>query len=184
MAINQSANSGTAGGKEHAALIQQVASILAAKGMRLITAESCTGGLVAASLTDIAGSSNWFEGAFVSYRLTAKTRMLGVPQSTLDEHGAVSEPTARAMAEGALHNSAADISVSITGIAGPEGGDVLSPVGTVWFAWGMRTGTSHGQRTETVRCPQTARHQLSGNRTQIRQQAVVIALQGVIDLLS
>ena len=148
---------------------------LAAKGRRLISAESCTGGLLAASLTEIPGSSTWVEGAFVTYTLQAKQRLLGVPEALLDRYGAVSEPVARAMAEGALHNSDADVSVAITGIAGPDGGDVIHPVGTVWFAWAVRNGT--------IQCVQTAEHDLAGDRTTVRHAAVAIALQGVLALL-
>jgi nicotinamide-nucleotide amidase len=101
-------------------LIKQVANALVERDFRLITAESCTGGMVASELTSIPGSSDWFEGAFVTYRLTAKERMLGVPASLLERFGAVSEPTARAMAEGALSASDAQISVAITGVAGPD----------------------------------------------------------------
>ena len=157
-------------------LIESIAARLTTTGRTLISAESCTGGLVAACLTEQPGSSNWFEGAFVTYRLSAKRQMLGVTADLLDQHGAVSEPVARAMAEGALKNSQADLSVAITGVAGPDGGDVLLPVGTVWFAW--------AQRAPAIRCVQSARHQLSGNRQAIRLAAVDIALQGVLELIS
>lgn len=157
------------------ALAETIARTLGGRGLKLVTAESCTGGLVAAYLTGLPGSSNWFEGAFVTYRLSAKVQMLGVPQALLDRHGAVSEPTARAMAEGALNHSAADLAVAITGIAGPEGGDVLLPVGTVWFAWAMRL--------PAVRCVQTAHHELPGSRPEVRAEAVRIALEGVLSLV-
>jgi nicotinamide-nucleotide amidase len=156
-------------------LAEQAGQALTAKGWRLISTESCTGGLLAATLTEIAGSSDWFEGAFVTYRLTAKTTMVGVSSKLLDTHGAVSEPVARAMAEGALANSKADIAVSITGVAGPGGGDVVSPVGTVWFGFAIREDNA-------IRCVQTAEHHLSGNRRLVRQQAVNIALEGVLAL--
>ncbi|MGE0626005.1 MAG: CinA family protein [Pseudomonadales bacterium] len=155
-------------------LAVDVGSALLARGWRLVSAESCTGGLLAARLTEIPGSSSWFEGAFVTYRLSAKTDMVGVATEILDRHGAVSEPTARAMAEGALAASSADISVAITGIAGPDGGDVVSPVGTVWFGWAIREGE--------IRCVQTAEHHLAGSRQAVRSQAVEIALEGVLAL--
>ncbi len=153
-------------------LAREIGQGLVDRGWRLVSTESCTGGLLAATVTEIAGSSDWFEGAFVTYRLSAKTAMVGVSPELLEKHGAVSEPVARAMAEGALHRSDADIAVSITGIAGPGGGDVVSPVGTVWFGWAIREGTA-------IRCVQTAEHHLSGNRQVVRLAAVTIALQGV-----
>jgi len=155
-------------------LPERVGRALTGSGLRLISAESCTGGLLAARLTEVAGASAWFEGAFVTYRLTAKVDMLGVTQTGLARHGAVSEPTARGMAEGALHNSSADVSVAITGIAGPDGGDVITPVGTVWFGWALRQGG--------IRCVQTAEHHLAGDRQVVREQAVRIALEGVLEL--
>ena len=156
-------------------LAAETGRALTGKGWRLISAESCTGGLLAATMTEIAGSSEWFEGAFVTYRLSAKTAMVGVSKEMLASHGAVSEPVARAMAEGALANSNADIAVSITGIAGPDGGDVVSPVGTVWFGWAIREDSA-------IRCVQTAEHHLSGNRQTVRAQAVKVALEGVLAL--
>src|SRR6056297_1112250 len=113
-------------------LIESVAQGLLDRRLTLVTVESCTGGMIAAELTGIPGSSAWLEGAFVTYRLSAKIRMVGVAQTTLDRYGAVSEPTAREMAEGALAACDAGISVSVTGVAGPDGGDLLAPVGTVW----------------------------------------------------
>lgn len=159
-----------------ATLAAEVAARLRDRNWRLIAAESCTGGLLAAALTALPGSSNWFEGSFVTYRLSAKEQMLGVSTQMLQRHGAVSEPVARAMAEGALHNSSADISVSITGIAGPEGGDVRLPVGTVWFGWGLRL--------PEIQCAQTATHRLPGDRQQIRLAAVAVALRGILELTS
>ena len=116
---------------------------LSARGWRIATAESCTGGLVAAALTDVAGSSEVFDRGFVSYSYPSKVAMLGVPQLLLTEHGAVSEPVARAMAEGALAASEADVAVAVTGVAGP-GASGLKPEGLVWFA----TATAAGVRTE------------------------------------
>jgi nicotinamide-nucleotide amidase len=108
------------------------------RGLRLATAESCTGGLVAALLTEIAGASDVVERGFVTYSNAAKHELLGVPQDMLAEHGAVSAPVARAMAEGALGRSAADVSVAITGVAGPGGGSAAKPVGLVHFAAARR----------------------------------------------
>jgi len=153
-------------------LIEQIAEQLLAADLRLVTAESCTGGLVAATLTAVPGSSDWFEGAFVTYRLSAKTRMIGVSAEQLERYGAVSEPTARAMAEGALAASDATVSVAITGVAGPAGGDPVTPVGTVWFAWAVKR--------PTPRCVQTSCFTLDGDRNSIRTQAVQIALDGVL----
>nr|WP_241013691.1 CinA family protein [Pandoraea nosoerga] len=139
--------------------------------LMLASAESCTGGLVAAAITDISGSSNWFERGFVTYSNQAKTEMIGVPPELIDRHGAVSEPVARAMAEGALLNSRAQISVSITGVAGPGGGTADKPVGMVCFAWSNRLSTI----VET-------KH-FKGDRTQVRSQAAQHALRGILELL-
>lgn len=120
---------------------EQVARVarwaLAAK-YRIVTAESCTGGWIAKSFTDAAGSSRWFECGYVTYSNAAKVRDLGVTPRTLDVHGAVSEPTVREMAVGALRVSAADVSIAVSGIAGPDGGTAEKPVGTVWFCVGRR----------------------------------------------
>ncbi len=156
-------------------LIASVSSDLLRNDFSLITAESCTGGMIAAELTSISGSSEWFEGAFVTYRLSAKRRMIGVRQETLDEFGAVSEPTAREMAIGALNASDAQVSVSVTGVAGPDGGDLVAPVGTVWFAWAVKN-------PEPL-CVQTSRHDFSGSRDAVRTQAVRIALEGISRIL-
>lgn len=116
------------------ALAESVLAAARAKKLRIVTAESCTGGLVAGALTEIAGSSDVFERGFVTYSNTAKIEEVGVPEATLRAHGAVSEATARAMAEGALRHAHADISVAITGVAGPSGGSPEKPVGLVHFA--------------------------------------------------
>jgi nicotinamide-nucleotide amidase len=118
----------------------QVLDVFRARGLKIVTAESCTGGLVAAALTDIAGSSDVVDRGFVTYSNEAKEAMLGVPAATLKRHGAVSGQTAAAMAEGALKNSLADVSVAITGIAGPGGGTKQKPVGLVYFAAASRDG--------------------------------------------
>jgi nicotinamide-nucleotide amidase len=139
--------------------------------LMLATAESCTGGMVATAITDISGSSGWFERGFVTYSNLAKTEMIGVPAALIEQHGAVSEPVARAMAEGALRNSRAQISVAITGVAGPAGGSDAKPVGTVSFAWSNRLHTS----VET--------HLFKGDREHVRAQAAAHALRGLLELL-
>lgn len=151
----------------------QVGALLKAHGLMLATAESCTGGGVAQLITEVAGSSAWFECGFVTYSNRSKQQLLDVSPATLTQHGAVSEATVREMVRGALARSNADVALSVSGIAGPEGGSAEKPVGTVWFAWGYRQGAC------------TARvHQLRGSRAQIRAQAVTIAMQGVVELLS
>ncbi|MEX1082555.1 MAG: CinA family protein [Halofilum sp. (in: g-proteobacteria)] len=151
-------------------LAHRVGAVLFARGWRLVTAESCTGGGVAQAVTDIAGSSAWFECGFVTYSNAAKHRMLGVSDDTLRQFGAVSSATAEAMATGALTHSEADLAVAITGIAGPGGGSDAKPVGTVWFAWAVR---GHP--------PEACCEQLNGDRVAIRDAAIRIALEGVAD---
>jgi nicotinamide-nucleotide amidase len=111
---------------------------LAMRGLRIVTAESCTGGLVAKLLTDTPGSSAWMDRGYVVYSNQAKEDLLGVHRTILEKHGAVSEPVARSMLEGALERSDAQVGLAITGISGPGGGSVWNPVGTVWIAWGDR----------------------------------------------
>lgn len=147
---------------------------LKAKGEKLVTAESCTGGGVAEAVTAISGSSEWFDRGFVTYSNEAKMEMLRVSPATLASFGAVSEETAREMALGALAVSPGTVSVSVTGIAGPTGGSRAKPVGTVCFAW-ARSGEAM-PRSETRR--------FSGDRESVRRQSVVHALQGVSDLLA
>lgn len=153
-------------------LAAQVGGLLKAHGMMLATAESCTGGGVAQAVTDVAGSSAWFDRGFVTYSNLSKQQMLGVAEATLVQHGAVSEATVREMVAGALKHSNAGFALAVSGIAGPDGGTPDKPVGTVCFAWGIRHGAVYSQR-----------HQLSGDRAEVRAQSVRIALQGVIDLL-
>ncbi|HEY8887011.1 MAG TPA: nicotinamide-nucleotide amidase [Gallionella sp.] len=153
-------------------LAAQVGTLLKSHGMMLAAAESCTGGGVAQAITGVAGSSAWFERGFVTYSNLSKQQMLGVREATLRQHGAVSEMTVREMVAGALANSAAQVALSVSGIAGPDGGTADKPVGTVWFAWGVKNGETHAQ------C-----YQLDGKRDEVRSQAVRIALQGVADLL-
>jgi len=125
---------------------QQLAALLLQRRLQLATAESCTGGMIAAACTDLAGSSEWFERGFVTYSNAAKHEMLGVDAALIATHGAVSEPVARAMAAGALQHARAQVSVAVTGIAGPSGGSDAKPVGTVWFAWGMPGGITSEMR--------------------------------------
>lgn len=134
------------------------------------TAESCTGGWVSEAITAIPGSSSWFDRGFVTYSNAAKQEMLGVKAITLDQFGAVSEETASEMAAGALKNSQAQLSVSITGIAGPDGGSDDKPVGTVWFAWADQNSIISKQ------------HIFTGDRASIREQAVITALDGLLEL--
>ena len=142
-------------------------------GRSVATAESCTGGWLGAVLTSIPGSSLWYERGFVSYSNMAKREMLGVKTETLTRHGAVSEPTARAMAEGALAHSHADLTVAITGIAGPAGGTPEKPVGTVCFAWAARKQPT-----------QSRTQRFGGDREAVRRQAIKTALEGLSALLS
>ena len=144
---------------------------LKVKGKTLATAESCTGGWVAQAITSIAGSSDWFERGYVTYSNAAKREALGVSKKTLARYGAVSEPTARAMARGALKKSRAGMALAITGIAGPGGGLPGKPVGTVCFAWAQ----GRKMRSETRR--------FRGGRSRVRRQSVIHALRGVLKWL-
>jgi nicotinamide-nucleotide amidase len=152
-----------------AALGVALGEALRARGWMAATAESCTGGLVAGAITDVAGSSGWFDRGFVTYSDDAKQALLGVPAKLIAEHGAVSEPIARAMAEGALARSRAHVAVAITGIAGPGGATPAKPVGLVCFAFAART-----------RATAVATHRLAGDRAAVRRAAVVVALEGLI----
>ena len=154
-------------------LAAQAGGLLKAHGLMLVTAESCTGGGVAYAMTEIAGSSAWFERGFIAYSNESKSEVLGVAQDTLLRHGAVSEAVVREMAIGALQHSRAQVSLAVSGIAGPDGGTVDKPVGTVWFSWCVK------ERICVARM-----HHLAGNRAEIRAQSVRIALQGVVDLLN
>ncbi|MEG0053190.1 MAG: CinA family protein [Comamonas sp.] len=143
--------------------------MLMGKGWMLATAESCTGGMIAAACTDLAGSSQWFDRGFVTYSNEAKTEMLGVPAELIAQHGAVSEEVVRAMAEGAIRHSRAQVSIAVTGIAGPSGGSAEKPVGTVWVGW----------------CINDAFHamhlRLDGARSTIRAKTTASSLNGLID---
>ena len=148
-----------------------LARLLLHKGWFLATAESCTGGLIAAACTDLAGSSNWFERGFVSYSNTAKCEVLGVDPALIERHGAVSEPVVRAMASGALAHSQAQVAIAVTGVAGPGGGSPEKPVGTVWLAW----ATPLGVTSELQHFP--------GDRAAVRQATVQHALARLTELI-
>ncbi len=151
--------------------IQAIAAVLIEKNWLMATAESCTGGLIAAACTDLAGSSAWFERGFVTYSNAAKTELLGVPAQLIAQHGAVSEAVVRAMAEGAVGHSHAKVAVAVTGVAGPSGGSPDKPVGTVWLAWRV-AGQTHAERC-----------QFSGDRAAVRQATVAHALTRLVEWL-
>lgn len=163
------------GGDPIDAIAAALVGELNAAGKTVSTAESCTGGWIAKSLTDIAGSSACFSYGIVCYSNGAKESLLGVRADTLREHGAVSEPVVREMAAGALDVSGADYAVAVSGIAGPGGGTVDKPVGTVWFAWARRA-----ERQSKV---EAAMHRLYGDRAAVRSQSVVLALEGLRERL-
>lgn len=171
------------------ALATAVAESLRLRARRLATAESCTGGWVSQSLTAIAGSSAWFDRGFVTYSNAAKIDMLGVSERSLAEHGAVSEPVALEMACGALQRSRADIALSITGIAGPAGGSVQKPVGTVCFGWAWKAlpetaMVNHLQASTPAIHSLVLTLHLSGDRAQVRRQAVLESLSGLLRCLN
>ena len=149
-----------------------LAQQLLARRWMMATAESCTGGLIAAACTDLAGSSAWFERGLVTYSNEAKTELLGVPAELIAQHGAVSEAVARAMAAGALARSQAQVAVAVTGVAGPGGGSASKPVGTVWLAW----ATPQGLWSE--------RQVFAGDRAAVRQATVDHALEQLVQHLS
>jgi len=154
-------------------LAGQVADRLLATGRVLVTAESCTAGWVAKACTDWPGSSQWYRGGAVVYDDALKVTLLGVRPATLEAHGAVSEPTVREMASGALAWLGGTISVAVSGVAGPGGGSADKPVGTVWLAWALP-----GARGDEVR----VRHEVfAGDRDAIRRQAVAVALNGLLE---
>lgn len=154
-------------------LARELGSLLGERGWRMASAESCTGGWIAQSMTAIAGSSDWFEAALVTYSNAAKVNMLGVPAMTIETHGAVSEETALAMASGAITVVGVDVAVAVTGVAGPGGGSADKPVGTVWF--GFAVG---GQAPRAI-----VRH-FSGDRREVRAHTVAYALRCLIETLS
>jgi len=152
-------------------IARKLGAALKAKGLKLVTAESCTGGWVATALTAIPGSSDWFERGYVTYSNEAKREDLGVAEQTLRRHGAVSEQVAREMAAGALKRARAQVALAITGVAGPTGGTADKPVGLVCFAW------AHGSKitSETRR--------FDGDRESVRRQSVLHALERATELL-
>jgi nicotinamide-nucleotide amidase len=154
--------------------VDLVAKLLQEKGWMLATAESCTGGLISAACTDLAGSSNWFERGFVSYSNDAKTELLGVDAALIAQHGAVSEAVARAMAAGAISHSKAQVAVSVTGVAGPTGGTRAKPVGTVWFGFALP-----GAPVQLI----SEVHRFDGDRASVRRATVQHALQRLVELL-
>lgn len=152
-------------------LTTYLAKILESRHDLMVVAESCTGGMISAACTDLAGSSNWFERGFVVYSNAAKTEQLGVDAGLIARHGAVSEEVARAMAEGALRHSRAQVAVAVTGVAGPGGGSAAKPVGTVWFGWATPTGVVSERRC------------FSGDRAEVRRATVYYALQRLAELI-
>jgi nicotinamide-nucleotide amidase len=153
-------------------LAKRLGARLMMKGMKLATAESCTGGWIAKVLTDIAGSSDWFDSAIVSYSNEAKKHFLKVPAGVLLDHGAVSESTVLAMQQGIFMETRADAGISVSGIAGPGGGSEEKPVGTVWIAVGLREQMVHTQK-----------FLFEGDRNQVRLQAVEAALRALLELV-
>lgn len=158
--------------KQIAELINNLATSLSEAKLKVCTAESCTGGLIAKSFTDLAGSSAWFERGFVTYSNESKAEMLGVPDSVIEHYGAVSEPVATAMAVGALNHSHADYSISVTGVAGPGGGSDEKPVGTVWI------GTASQNQT----CAQ--KFLFDGDREMIRLMTMHKAIEQLLHLIN
>ena len=152
-------------------LVRQLAERLTQNQLNICTAESCTGGLIAKSFTDLAGSSAWFERGFVTYSNAAKTEMLGVPAPLVEDYGAVSEAVANAMASGALEHSAADWAIAVTGVAGPDGGSEEKPVGTVWIA--------HASKDHLI----AKKYQFSGDRDAVRQATLRKAVETQLRLL-
>ncbi|MDH3401130.1 MAG: CinA family protein [Chromatiales bacterium] len=153
-------------------LVTELAECLLRGGRTLATAESCTGGWISKALTDLPGSSEWFGFGLVTYSDEAKQRLLGVQPGTLERHGAVSEQVVEEMARGLLKQSDADLGLAVSGVAGPGGGSVDKPVGTVWFAWSWREADAIQVQTGLQKFP--------GDRESVRRQAVMFALQGVL----
>ena len=158
---------------ELAELSSLLGQALSVRGWRLATAESCSGGLLAGIVTATPGSSGWFERGFVTYSNESKVELLDVAPATLARYGAVSEETAREMADGAIAHSHADVAIAITGIAGPDGGSAAKPVGTIWLAWRQRHGG----------CAQAETHCFPGDRETVRRRVVTIALERLIALV-
>lgn len=152
-------------------LVLSLAQELKRRNLMMATAESCTGGLIAGACTEVSGSSEWFERGFVTYSNAAKTELLGVPAELIEQHGAVSQPVARAMAAGARAHSPAQLAVAVTGVAGPTGGSADKPVGTVWFGWATPAGTF------------TEHQRFDGDRAAVRAATVRHALTGLLQRL-
>ncbi|MDD5577854.1 MAG: CinA family protein [Methylobacter sp.] len=146
-------------------MAERLGQYLKVNGKKIATAESCTGGGIAQIITEVPGSSAWFDRGFVTYSNAAKVQMLGVRQETLEKYGAVSAETAKEMVAGALAHSEADIAIAVTGIAGPDGGTPQKPVGTVFIAWAWKNGHDKVEKM-----------QFSGNRHRIREQTIKIAI--------
>ena len=163
-------------------MVDALSQALLHRGWMLATAESCTGGLIAARCTDLAGSSQWFERGFVTYSNEAKHDMLGVDSALIAEHGAVSEAVAQAMTLGAMRRSHAQVTLAVTGVAGPTGGSANKPVGTVWFAWATPSdaGPTLGAETAWVK---TELMHFHGDRAAVREAATQHALKTLLDLL-
>lgn len=151
--------------------VQRLAAQLLQNQLKICTAESCTGGLIAKTFTDLAGSSDWFDRGFVTYSDQAKSDMLAVPASIIDDYGAVSEAVASAMASGALRHSEADFAIAVTGVAGPGGGSDDKPVGTVWIAIASR------QQSQAIKC------RFSGDREAVRRATLLRALEEILAML-
>jgi len=165
--------------QQHYQLSQQIGALLKREHWQVSCAESCTGGWISRCITDVPGSSEWFETGFVTYSNSAKHRLLGVPMTCFEGSeapGAVSEETVTAMAMGALRNARANFSVATSGIAGPDGGSSEKPVGTVWFGWAWQTAE---QEIQT----QVHMQVFDGNRESVRAQSVTAALQGLLRII-
>jgi nicotinamide-nucleotide amidase len=161
---------------------EQLAEVLLQHGWMLATAESCTGGMIAANCTDLSGSSHWFERGFVTYSNEAKHEMLGVSSALIAEHGAVSQAVAQAMALGAMRHSRAQVTVAVTGVAGPNGGSVDKPVGTVWFAWATPSDAGPTLGAETAWVKTEVMH-FNGDRAAVREATTEHALQTLLNML-
>jgi nicotinamide-nucleotide amidase len=159
--------------KSLSALVDRVGQVMLDRNQLLVTAESCTGGWIAKVITDLPGSSRWFERGFVTYSNAAKMELLGVRETTLAVHGAVSAATVDEMTQGALAHSHAHVALAVSGIAGPDGGSPNKPVGTVWLGWMLKDGS-----------PRSRCHWFKGDRETVRFQAVIVALEGLLEMLN
>ena len=159
-------------GTEITGLAQELGSSLQARGLKIVTAESCTGGAIGAAITSVVGSSAWYEFGFITYSNAMKARYLNVPDALMAEYGVVSEPVVAAMLKGAIASTSADVAIAVSGIAGPGGAVPGKPVGTVCMAWG------------NAHTPVVTTQVFAGNRDQVREAAVKTTLTGLIQLLS